>query len=341
MRRLTLGEAKARLARFVDGGQCADDSRVLERINEAIELLMDKLNIPFGKARYTFCLYDGCLTLPMELEAGFVYATCNQPKQINNMWYEFLDGGWGPDGYGDAVDRGNVVLFKDIAGCKRLRFYSDLNEDVGARILVRGLDQNGKKVKTNYGGEWIDGEYISLESPYPRISAQTYTHVTSIVKPVTKGVISLYQYNATDGVQSLSGTYGPNETLPVFRRYYLPKISGTADGSCSCGGGSSTCCDGSARNVRTTPVKVTLLASKRFIPLVNDNDDMPITSMASLISTLKALHARDNGSIQEYTFYLSDAMKQLDDQHKKTQGGANAKLNIQTRGFMGGLPTIY
>lgn len=323
MERLIFSGIKSDIAPHIQGGLCATDARVISRVNEAQRLLIDEGIYAELKARYSFCQYDGCITLPRELEAILGITIDKTPTKPQNMWYEFLDGGPGEqtcDGMNVPLDRGNVVTYRDICGSRYIRVYCDLNEDADAVILIRGLDENGNQVMTFYNGSWIDGEYISLAPAYPKVSTRKFSYISSVVKPSTEGFVRLYSYDADTDTQTAIALYAPNELYPTYRRYLLPSLA-----KCESDG--------------TTPEShaVTVLAKKRFIPVAGDNDDLFITNTHALICAVKALEFRDNNDMGQFATYLSEAKRALGQTTTSHEGGNVQRMNIQGSCFFGGI----
>lgn len=323
MRRLTLGEARSVIARVTQSGECPENAIVAERINEAQERLINKGKWAGLLARYVFCTYSGCITLPREVESLLQVAVCNTPVQIRNQWFEFIESvgpqSCGTNSISDAISRGSSVLFKDICGAKYLRVYSDLPEAAGARILIRGYDENGNRVMTLDGGQWIDGEYLTLHNT-PQTTTKLFQFVESVVKPVTVGFTRLYQVDPDTSVQSSVGVFAPGEKLPSYRRYFIPSIQ----------------CD----NVEN-PTLITALVKRRFVPAVNDNDDLLITNLAALKAMVQAIEKYESGSIQDAMVLEKLAETLLSEELAEYEGGAVPTVNVQIRGWaMGNIPRI-
>lgn len=311
MNRLTLGEARNSRAiyKLIENGVCPTNAAVVDRINEAQERLLAKGKWYNMKERYCFCAYDGCVTLPRNLESILAIHIDKQPVRIQSQWYEFIDSGAGIDdcnccGINSPIDRGNVSLFRDICGDKYIRVYCDVNEDTTSRILIKGYDTDGNRVMTNYMGSWIDGEYISLAPPYPKVSTKVYSSIETVIKDVTKGYVRLYQYDATTATQSAIAIYAPDEEYPVYRRYKIPSLS-------------YNCETGATDN----PSQVTLLAKKRFIPAVNDTDDLLITNIGALKNMIIAIVKEENGEEQSAQNYENRAERILNEELKNYRGG--------------------
>jgi hypothetical protein len=149
---LTLADIKTAVARVLSTN--TNDERVAEYVSRAQERLLHKGKWVGTYGRYRVCVNDSCLTWPREIETIEAAALCNWPIDIRNGWYEFLGTGPGVsnDNCGCArnlIDRGNSIAFDDVRGTgKKLAFYADSIEDLGAEVLVRYYDSNGNKYYT-------------------------------------------------------------------------------------------------------------------------------------------------------------------------------------------------
>lgn len=316
MNRLTLGEARNRreIYRLIENGSCPTSQVVVDRINEAQERLLPKFKGGNLKGVYTFCAYDCCVTLPRELEAILAYSLDCQPAQVFNRWYEYVGSGVGmQDGNLDGImDAGECVTFRDLCGDKKIRVYCDLNEDEDAEILVRGLDSDGNEVMTYHDSEWILGEYISLAPTYPQVSTNTFSKITSIVKPVTLGFVRLYQYDVDDAWESAIGVYAPDETLPSYHRYRIKNLC--------CG------CDDCTSLDEGHYVKI--MAKKRFVPAVNNEDDLIITSVGALKNMIISIKHEEADNIEKAALYEARAEKIMNEDIYNHRGGATPRLVI-------------
>ena len=325
MIRRTLGDVRTTISRVLQLQNNPDITStgvdvVRDRVNEIQERLISKGKWVGLKSRYSFCTYEGCITLPRELDSILGFAVDSVPKHVMNQWYEFLDGGAGiqtpSNGWSDALDRGLVVTFNDICGSKYIRVYADAPEDAAARILIKGMDANGNRVMTYDGGVLIDGEYINLSGAHPAVSVNVFTVIDSVVKPQTNGFIRLYAYDGS--AQSAIAVYHPSETNPVYRRYAVPGLQPIP------------------YNPTPVPHTVTILAKRKFIPAVSDTDDLLITNIAALKNMAIAIEKEEVYSSTEAEVYEKRAIQNLNDELKEYQGASRAIPNIVLRGFSGG-----
>lgn len=204
--RLTLAAAMPLLARYAVQGACAADPRVLEKINEARQRLLEKPQNWKGKVqRFIFCSSRACITLPREIETVEAATVCNSPMKMRGPWYDMLESGPGPRAIcgGDAViDRGDgYVSFTDLDEPRTIKIYADVPESAGARLLLQGFDENGNRVRTwdETTGAYVDGEYVSINNETPGVSTTIFSVLDGIQKPETNGFVRIYAFTAGSG----------------------------------------------------------------------------------------------------------------------------------------------
>lgn len=277
---LTVAEARDRIASAAQ--LCATDPRVLKYLNRAVRRLLPKGKWVGTYQTYRICAPNGCITWPRQIETIEAAAVCSQPITIRNSWYEFLEGGPGIGG-GCGVkllDRGTHCCFEDMTGNtdRRIRIYTDVNEGAGKFIILQGYDQNAQWIRTQVAGAWIDGERVELPAAAasPAVTTKFFTSLGRVIKPKTNGMVRLYEYNATDAVnvQALA-IYEPDETLPNYRRSFVPGISSN--------GGNG----------------VDVVAKLKFYAVENENDFLLIGNLDALEEETRALVHFDNRNFPE------------------------------------------
>lgn len=316
--KVTYGDVKTRLANVSAGGICPTDTRLIDRVNEAIQRLMIRGKWLGTIQRYKFCVYHCCLTLPRWVETILAANVCGAPHRIRNQWYEFMGNGPGSVGCCGCsfIDRGDgYSTFHDICGLtKKLRVYADVPEAAGARILIKGIDENGNTIMTLDGSTWIEGEYILIDNATPQLSTKLFTQITGIVKPVTNGFIRIYEYNTTDAVQSIIVLLEPGEKVPSYRRYVVP---GTSDDV-------------------TNPSCVEAIVKRRFVPIATDNDELIISNIGALKLMLLALEKEERNFLAEAMAYEEKAVKILSDELTESLGDSSTgQIQVQMHAFGG------
>ncbi len=237
--RLTLGIARSKLsAACVPPAALTTAALAAPFINMATEQLLNRGNWRGTNRKTAFAVYDDQFTLPRGLvtaKAAVIQGedsptyVCSYP--IRNEWYEFIPGGEGyiadvPCDVGAFTDRGDgFVTFRDMPSGGKLKIYNSTTESAGS-FHVRGL-VDGQKLYTGTGASRIEGVNIAIPTTSGNSTLGTHTFdagasLYSIVKPVTNGVVTLYHV-ADDDTETLIGRFEPGETLPSYRRYYVPR----------------------------------------------------------------------------------------------------------------------
>lgn len=266
----------------------------------------------FGKwvglvQRIAFCHQSACITLPYNVESILEMAgPCGVPVAVRNQWFEFLPGGpWQQERCNKWVDlavpRGIVPTAFDICGTKYLRVYADLPEEDGAQILIQGLDENGLRVRTLVGGEWIDGELIDLDNATPQLSTKLWTKIESVQKPLTVGTVQIYMVDPDDTAtnQGLLALYQPNETIPNYQRFYMPCLCASAD----------------------HPRHITLLVKMKYVPMIRDTDLFPITSYDAAMFLSMSQYFWGAEQYEKAQALEAKALQALNNELKQALGG--------------------
>ena len=307
--RVTLGDAKASRALQKAVGGCSDDSRFLDTLNEAIQRLLFEGKWWGTVQRYQFCAIDGCVTLPRTVAAIEAVAVCGRPIPIRDMWFEFIENGFGtmqtPMGSNaalassgccgnasaggcnvpGAIYRGQFPGFGDIittGNPKTLKLVCDRVTDVGKQVLVLGYDSNLNWIRTEQNGTIKDGELITLgqSSTGGGSSLLNWSTYTDIQAPDDlDGQWWLYEHDTVAGTDRMIGQYEYDDTRPSYGRWLLPVLpQSTSDGACS-------------------RVLVEALVKLEYIPLKNDTDYLIIGNIPALKEMMKGISdAEDEGS---------------------------------------------
>lgn len=277
-------------------GQCADNYKSLSvYCNTAQErLLMAKeagdegwwgtwVEVAFGNISRT----NPYITCPREIARLERIDVCDRPIQLQNQFYEYLTFGNGrlpklcpastrwscvPEGY----SRNSVVTFVDqsVFPCY-IRAYATSASDIGAarRVLVQGLDQVDTPVRTQDGPVMVDGEFITLDTPFAQTTL-TYNRITGFQKDITAGPVQIMQVDPTTGDELLLLTMQPTETVAGYRRYYLNGLP-------------PNCCGTTVDGIQN--LRVTAIAKLELIPAVVDTDYLLIQNLEAIIEECIAI----------------------------------------------------
>ena len=322
--RRTYGEIKSQLARVAgQSGLSANDSRLLDMVNEAQERLCTLGEWPEMYDRIRFCQYEGLVALPSEYSDITAVTIDGRAHSLVDPWFEFVTSGPGPvsDQYEVVVPRGEAPVYRQAGDTARfIRVYSSADERTnGVRPSVRicGLDENGHWVRTEVNGVWQDGENVELRGDDVTNYATTahkFSKVTFVEKARTNGHVVLnYIDNAL--VETQAARYHHYDINPSFQIYHIPTI----------GEGSTKSLQGRAR--------------RRVVPVTQDSDLMTISNVSALKHAIKAVGFSDQGKDVESETSYEVAKRILAEAAKLGRGGRpNIPLTVQ---MVGGLAPDY
>jgi hypothetical protein len=196
--------------------------------------------------------------------------------------------------------------------------YFDSNENIWYNLSPDETYGNIDETPiTSVDYPWLATWGTQTTTELPRTTVNAFRDIDAINKTATKGWVRIYAIDPTTGSESCIGILAPDETLPMYRRYALPGYSNT---------------DGSA---------VTVLAKKKFIPVVSDDDDLIITNLGALKMMLIAIEKEENNNLDEAMKYEQKAVLLLQEELKEVQGSIVALPQIQMEAFaMGEIPAM-
>lgn len=332
-------------------GKCVSDiAGLLLLCNEArFRLIQKNRNQGFWgtTAAMTFNVVNNYLTAPRFISRLTDLAVCHQQQPIRNGFWEFLS--WGPGtlpvnppvtggticGNVNAIDRGLVPSQVDINPVgKTLRFYPTDSRDVGRRILIQGLDQNGLQFKCQDGFNWTLGQFVTLNTPFVNLTTNSGTvfsisSISGVQKDQTYGDVLMYQidYPSLDvASEVLLSRYSGDETEPSYRRYFLDNFPDT------CGNG-----------VSSSPVQG--IAKLDYYPVQIDTDWLLIDNIPALIAECQAIRFGDMETAQamqqstmkhrEAIALLNDTLDHRVDRLNPSVGLLNTERHSQRRSGIG------
>jgi len=267
MQRRTLGYALSAPARLCEAWNIPPtDSRAVDIVNLVSERLLHKGKYWGTYGCYTVALSSNFLTLPPEIDTIEKVAQSNVPLRVRGLWYEFNGNGAGtltpPAGQplqyysgGECIYRGNYPVIADITTPGILTVKCDVAADVGAKVLILGLDTNKNWIRTQVGGVWQDGELVALAQGAGTNTVNQFSQVTGVQPPAgMSGQWWLYIGGVTG---TLLGQYQYWDASPSWKRYLLPFLPGQ------------------------TP-SVELIGKKAFHPVANPTDYLVVDNIGAL-----------------------------------------------------------
>lgn len=354
----TLSQARETVKRFVDNGSC-DNTVIDARINEALERLTDNGDFECMRATLRIRTCKNCFTLPYNVEKLLFVDVNGTPAKLFGQAYQFLSSGPGDldmrgccargGGFQDIVDQGEfptqftipdsytaadgTVVDLSATGL-HLAAFSTAAEDVGQIMTVRGFNGSGNGDEVNAGLEpgenlviqhWaqgVEGRLAGFWGIQLKHSAARFNQITEILKPETKGYVTLYAVVGDNSVVATNATFfaflakfHPRQTLPQFRRYGITNASACA---------TSQACH---------PSSILAHVRMRNVPLVDANDILPIDSLQALKLMVMAISEENKGNLQGALNFESQAVAvmQKRERARLQADGVPVILNVDYR----------
>jgi hypothetical protein len=223
-------------------------------------------------------------TAPREV-ARLEYADlCEHPIAINNPFVEYLQFGNGrlPKTFRNtccnpvtqAYTRNNVPTFVDLSNPPQTIIVSPMNSaDVGRRVFLQGLDNNGNTIYSLDGNNNVQGIFVTLASPFAP-APFNFNSITGIQKDITLGPVNIFQMDPNTGAQVLLVTLEPGETTASYRRYFFDRLP-------------PSCC----AITTNTPQTLTLtgIVKLDIIPVAVDTDYLLLTNLEAIIEECRSI----------------------------------------------------
>lgn len=283
MRRLRLYDLRTGRLPSVIGKCEADIQSIAKYVNSAERrLIMCKEAGDEGwmgtwaEMAFTMSRTQPYLTTPRSVARLQLAAMCEDPIDIQNQFYEYLNFGNGrlPKTFTQnspltpqVYSRNNVPTFVDLSNAPQiLRVYTVDTADSGKRVLLQGTDSNGKVIYTQDTYNPTQGIYVTLTDTFVDAPTQFNT-ITGIQKDVTLGNVEIHQIDPTTGADVILLTMEPSEQTASYRRYYFNGIP------------KNCCCPLSS----TTTVSVTAIVKLDLIPVAVDTDYTLIQNEEAII----------------------------------------------------------
>jgi hypothetical protein len=151
----------------------------------------------------------------------------------------------------------------------------------------------------------------------PRTTFNAFVSIDAINKSPTKGWVRVYAVDPVTGAENCIAILAPDETLPQYRRYAIPG------------------------HEREEGVTVTVLAKRKFIPVITDDDDLIVTNLGALKMMAIAIEKEENNNLDEAMKYEEKAVELLREELKEVEGANIGRPQIQMEAFaMGEIPAM-
>ena len=310
-----------------------DDLRVDHYINVGMERLILKGLWKTQFQKLTFCTLRNYITMPYDVESAYMVSADRIPGRIFGQWYEFQESGPGEiDRYRtstpDIIDMGFgfQTIYDPFPGFY-IAITSTAIEDPNSFFTVTGTDQNNNPVTKNY----------SYSTGNPVYDTTQQWNTISIKKGITNGIINLYFQNIIQPLDfDLIGIYQKFDTLPSYRRYRVGRIFPMQNSDAYALDQQPSVLTGTTR-----PVRVTILAKKKFVPTLDPDQDLFIPYAQAVKHACIAVHMEEKGpdpDVQSAAAYHFDkAQELLEDQISSTATETGKiNMNVSTGTIFGG-----
>lgn len=225
-------------------------------------------------------------------------------------------------GFTGAIIEGNgVYAFYTTLGShpayKNLNGWTLVNVGDGWKFLdADETEQTSSLTDTAY--PWQTTYYESLTlTELPRTTVNAFRSIDAINKTATKGWVRVYAVDPTTGAEYCIAILAPDETLPQYRRYAIPG------------------------HERQEGVNVTVLAKRKFIPVITDDDDLIVTNLGALKMMAIAIEKEENNNLDDAMKYEEKAVELLREELKEVEGANIGRPQIQMEAFaMGEVPAM-
>jgi len=257
------------------------------------------------------------------------YNTRFSTAQVNGPWFEFMNFG---GGVGDQVwnsglqDAGDGwTTFRDVTEPSYLRVVPSEQEASGAKILLRGVDQNFNEIYSGSGASTVQGVSLALDGgagSMPQTTQQFGAAPSLIKKDITYGPVSLYSVSVATGISTLVGVYDPGESAPGFRRYKLGGI---------------------AIAPSQTPQYTTLhaMVKRRFVSAVSLADEIIPGNLQAIELGLQGRRFDLQSAPEKAEPFWADAMQLLNSELAEFNGAAVPRINFQRGTNLAGIPFVH
>ncbi len=302
---LTVSLALHKLTQSKAFPQDLDDDGKIAMLNEALEALMIHERYVGSEARLSFKVdLTGILTLPRDFVTLKAAAVDGKTRDLASPWYEFTPGSDATTQFSlliaDLEDRWPTFADPVITPA----FLKAVIADSPAEgfLEVHGRDADGREV---WNGEQR-GAILNFNDTYTDTGI---VYIDEIIKPITDRVVYLYAENGS--ANQLIGQYEPGETVPSYRRYFVPEATQQSN---------------AVEVPPVSPMIVTALCQRRHVDMVNENDVLPLTNFNGLKHAILHIHWANEGDEQRSQYHMDTALaffsSELKRQHPPTELGA-------------------
>jgi hypothetical protein len=287
---LTVSTAKSELLDVVTTGNEMEQN-FLPLLNQVQERYFSLGRWPGTQVAIDYSANNGYITLPRIAGALLGGRIAGTPSHVFGRVHEFSVNG---PAEGNAtytikmfMDMGdNFCTMIDLPNPSKLKLLSSEDEHSNAGIKVGSSDSEGPIFSRPTTQKILVGETTTT----------VFSSVTRIVKPLTRGYLSLYAVDPDTNAETLLSVYEPGELNPSYRRY---------------------------RVLGVEPDKsITVLCKRQYVPCLADTDLVYPPVIGALKHGLIALNYENNGDVERANASWASGLQILQGALREERGGA-------------------
>lgn len=287
---ITVSTARSELMDVVAGGN-ESEQNFLPLLNQVQERYFSLGRWPGMQVAIDYSANNGYITLPRYVGSVLGGRLNGVPAPVFGRLHEFA-----LNGPADAQSTYTVKMFMDMGDnfCtmvdlpkpSKLKLLSSEDENTNAGIRVSSSDSEGP----------IFSKPTTQKIQIGETTTTVFSSVTRIVKPLTKGYLSLYAVDPDTSAETLLSVYDPGELNPSYRRYRIVGIEPTQS--------------------------ITVLCKRQYVPSLADSDQVYPPVIGALKHGLIALNYENNGDIDRANASWSLGLALLQGALREERGGA-------------------
>jgi hypothetical protein len=329
--RTTLAQAKqpsSGIQRSINIAAC--DGRFVEYVNNAQQRLSEMGQWWGTYRRIWVCLSSACVTWPREVANPQGFRICNQGIDLVNEWYEFGESVKGFDddlcGPPSLVERPNACQFLDTTALSKIRIYPTVAADAGVKILLQGIEGNGNPIRTEVGTSYVDGEQVTLASPFVTTTFEfAAPGLLGVQKPITKGRLNVFSVDPDSGLETKIAIWEASEVNPSYRRHWIPNMPGA-----------SSCCATTGNGCSAAPecsdITGEAIVRLEFIPATVDTDWLFISNLQAVACGVRAISYEEKNNQSGAEIEWARAIRILRNELEKYSPATLTRVNVQPHG---------
>lgn len=318
---ITLATLQKSTARNI-AGYCPTDPAFIQLVNESVRRLMTRGDWIGTILPIRACVTQGCVTWPRQVAQVRKINECRNNIGVKTVWWDYQEhsnrrdyGHWSGwcGGERNMVNQFQACTYNDIygPGCT-VRIYCSL-QDVGKKVTIFGIDNNGQPLQTiNPDNTISQGITITAAMPFGTTS-NTYfvSRIDRVVKEVTQANIQMFAYDTVKAQLWDLAVYEPTEENPSYQRY---RLDGRWNmGVLNCG---SNCLE-----------TVMALVKVRFISCVAPTDLIPIDNEGAIKLAMMSLKKEDEGDMATSRNLLERAIEELNRELEDSEPDSELVVN--------------